>query len=123
MMALRVTSTFFGSAEPLCRDHLLLSHSTMRINAVSVRCSDTAAPQPQEMRTPSVFRRGLVVPSKLLLCGIASHVSAATRRNPSDQVHMPTLGSSPVRTEQRCQSSVFFRDIKRYLPEDWASCF
>ena len=50
----------------------------MRLNAVPVRCSDTAAPQPQEMRKPVEFRRGLVVPGKLLASGIASLVSAAT---------------------------------------------
>ncbi len=54
----------------------------MRINAFPVRCSDTAAPQPQEIRKPSEFRRGLVVPNKLLASGVTSHVSALVLPKP-----------------------------------------
>lgn len=49
----------------------------MRISASPVLCSDTATPQPQDIRKPTEFKRGLVVPSRLLASGIPSLVSAA----------------------------------------------
>ena len=49
----------------------------MRISASPVLCSDTATPQPQDTRKPTEFKRGLVVPSRLLASGISSLVSAA----------------------------------------------
>ena len=74
-VGLRVSSTHVVGPEALSSPQKQRRPSTMRINASPVRCSDTAASQPQEARKPSEFRRGLVVPNNLLSSGITSHVS------------------------------------------------
>ena len=73
---LRSSTVFHGQSELPYTGQAWPRPALPRVSHSAVRCSDTTAPQPADTRKPSEFRRGLVIPTKLLSSGVGSLVSS-----------------------------------------------